>query len=48
MAYLRLKFLLTVISDFTMWVFTWGLANDHDKQKKYDKIGKHTTMFNLI
>ena len=31
-----------------MWVFAWGLANDHDKQKKYDKIGKNTTMFNLI
>ena len=31
-----------------MWVFAWGLANDHDTQKKYDKIGKHTTMFNLI
>ena len=34
--------------NFTMWVFTWGLANDHDIHKKYETIAKSSTLSNLI
>ena len=49
MTHLRLKFLLAVNNlNFTMWVFAWGLANDHDINKKYEKIAKYITLSILI
>ena len=31
-----------------MWVFAWGLANDRDINKKYEKIAKYITLSILI
>ena len=28
--------------------FTWGLGNDHDIGKKYEKTAKHNILFNFI
>ena len=34
--------------NFTLWVFAWGLANDHDIHKKNKKTAYHITLSNLI
>ena len=37
-----------IFMNFTMWVFAWGLTNDHDILKKGKKIAKYITLSNLM
>ena len=34
--------------NFTLRIFTWGPAKDHDKCKKDDEVAKHINLSNII
>ena len=44
----EIKVSINSSQNFIMWVFVLGLTNDHDIDKKYEKIAKHVTLSNFI